>query len=108
VLPHLYVVWETTGTHVNSISYDVEKDLIMLSYNTFSELIVIDHSTTTKEAKGHRGGRHGRGGDFLYRFGNPATMRGDHQKQTLFNQHNVHWIPDGSNPCVAGSTLGLI
>jgi hypothetical protein len=86
-------------THVNAISYNPELDQIMLSYNTASELNIIDHSTTTEEAKGHSGGRYGKGGDFLYRFGNPATMRGDLlQKQSLYNQHNTHWIPNGSNP----------
>jgi len=64
-------------THVNAISYNPELDQIMLSYNTMSELNVIDHSTTAEEAKGHTGGRCGKGGDFIYRFGNPATMRGD-------------------------------
>jgi hypothetical protein len=87
-------------THVNGISYNPELDQIMLSYNTASELNIIDHSTTTAEAKGHTGGRCGKGGDFIYRYGNPATMRGDlMQKQSLFNQHNTHWIPTGSNPC---------
>ena len=84
----------------------------MLSYNTFSELNIIDHSTTPEEAKGHTGGRYGKGGDFIYRFGNPATMRGDLlQKQSLFVQHNIHWIPDGSNPCydaVPGGAEGHI
>jgi hypothetical protein len=87
-------------------------DQIMLSYNTFSELNIIDHSTTPEEAKGHTGGRYGKGGDFIYRFGNPATMRGDLlQKQSLFVQHNIHWIPDGSNPCydaVPGGAEGNI
>lgn len=99
-------------THVNAISYNPVLDQIMLSYNTASELNIIDHSTTTEEAKGHTGGRYGKGGDFLYRFGNPATMRGDLlQKQSLFVQHNIHWIPDGSNPCydaVPGGAEGHI
>lgn len=99
-------------THVNAISYNPELDQIMLSYNTASELNIIDHSTTTEEAKGHTGGRYGKGGDFIYRFGNPATMRGDLlQKQDLYNQHNIHWIPNGSNPCfdaVPGGAEGNI
>ena len=90
---------EKDWTHVNAISYNPELDQIMLSYNMMSELNVIDHSTTMEEAKGHTGGRYGKGGDFIYRFGNPATMRGDlMKKQSLFNQHNTHWIPNGSNP----------
>ncbi len=54
------------------------------------------NSTTTKEAKAHTGGKHGKGGDLLYRWGNPRAYRAGAKKdQTLFNQHNADWIPDG-------------
>ena len=61
--------------HTNSIDYNEEFDQILLSSRTFSEIWVIDHSTTTEEAAGHTGGNSGMGGDILYRWGNPHAYR---------------------------------
>jgi hypothetical protein len=36
-------------------------------------LWVIDHQTTTAQAASHTGGRYNKGGDLLYRWGNPQT-----------------------------------
>lgn len=83
-------------THINAISYNPKLDQIALSVLGFDELWIIDHSTTTEEARGHTGGRGGKGGDLLYRWGNPRTYRaGSAADQRLFAQHNVHWIPPG-------------
>ncbi len=83
-------------THVNSIDYNAELDQIVISVHEFSEIWVIDHSTTKAEAAGHTGGRSGKGGDLLYRWGNPRVYRaGTKADQTLFAQHNAHWIPRG-------------
>ena len=83
-------------THFNSVSYNAHLDQVMISVREFSEFWIIDHSCTTAQAAGHAGGRHGKGGDLLYRWGNPATYRcGTPQDQILFFQHNAHWIPDG-------------
>jgi len=60
--------------HINSIYYNEALDQIMLSVRGNSEVWVIDHGTTTAEAAGHAGGRYGRGGDLLYRWGNPAMI----------------------------------
>ena len=61
-----------------------------------SEIYIIDHSTTTEEAASHEGGNCGRGGDFLYRWGNPQIYnRGNNQNQILDDQHSVNWIPEG-------------
>lgn len=82
--------------HMNAVTYNAELDQILMSTRQFSEVWVIDHSTTTQEAAGHTGGNSGRGGDLLYRWGNPATYRaGSAADQTLFVQHNAHWIADG-------------
>jgi hypothetical protein len=83
-------------THVNAVAYNPELDQIVLSVHEFSEIWVIDHSTTTAEAAGHKGGRSGKGGDLLYRWGNPRAYRaGTVKDQRLFAQHNAHWIPRG-------------
>ncbi len=82
--------------HVNSIDYKPEFDQIMISVPSFSEVWIIDHSTTTAEAAGHSGGRSGKGGDLLYRCGNPRAYRaGTRADQALFAQHNAQWIPRG-------------
>lgn len=82
--------------HINSIDYHEELDQILLSVHNFNEIWVIDHSTTTEEAAGHSGGRYGKGGDLLYRWGNPQTYnRGQKQDQQLFGQHDAQWIQEG-------------
>ena len=85
--------------HTNSIDYLAEHDLIVLSVRTFDEVWVIDHSTTTEEAASSTGGRFGRGGDLLYRWGNPRRYgQGTDADQRLFGQHDATWVvgDDGS------------
>ena len=82
--------------HANSIDYHPGLDQIVISARTFSELWIVDHSTTTEEASGHEGGDGGRGGDLLYRWGNPRAYRaGTAADQNLFWPHHVHWIASG-------------
>lgn len=82
--------------HMNSLYYNETLDQIILSVRGCSEFWVIDHSTTTEEAKGNAGGRSGKGGGLLYRWGNPAAYgRGDGRDQILFQQHDAQWIPEG-------------
>lgn len=82
--------------HVNAVAYNAELDQIALSSPSFHEIWIIDHSTTKEEAKGHKGGRWGKGGDILYRWGNPRAYRtGTNLEQRLFGQHNIQWIPKG-------------
>ena len=83
-------------THANGVSYNPDLDQISISIHNFSEFWIIDHGTTTAEAAGHQGGKRGKGGDLLYRWGNPrAYAAGTKKDQTLFAQHNAHWIPKG-------------
>ena len=82
--------------HTNSVAYNPKLDQIMLSVRAFNELWVTDHSTTTREAASHTGGRSGKGGDLLYRWGNPANYRaGSEKDQTLFSQHDARWVDEG-------------
>jgi hypothetical protein len=81
-------------THANAVFYDAERDEVIVSMRNFSEFWIVDHSTTTAEAAGHTGGRRGRGGDLLYRWGNPPAFGLD-APQPLFGQHNAHRIAAG-------------
>jgi hypothetical protein len=82
--------------HANSVAYNAELDQVMLSIANFNEFWIIDHSTTTAESAGHSGGLRGKGGDLLYRWGNPVTYRrGDSTDQKLLFQHDAHWIGAG-------------
>ena len=82
--------------HTNAIAYNPELDQIVVSTPRFNEIWVIDHGTTTQQAAGSSGGKGGRGGDLLYRWGNPRTYgRGAEADQKLFAQHDVRWIPSG-------------
>jgi len=82
--------------HTNSIDYNVDFDQILISVNLFNEIWIIDHSTTTEEAAGHSGGTSGKGGDLLYRWGNPMTYdAGTTNDRKLFSQHDASWIDKG-------------
>jgi hypothetical protein len=82
--------------HANAIDYNPDLDQIVISCHHLNEIWIIDHSTTTAEAAGHSGGSGGRGGDILYRWGNPQVYRaGTEADQKLFGQHDAHWIEPG-------------
>jgi hypothetical protein len=79
--------------HINSLDYNEEFDQILISAHTQNEIWIIDHNTTTEEASGHSGGRYGKGGDLLYRWGNPQAYRaGTKDDQMLYGQHDARWI----------------
>jgi len=81
--------------HANGIDYDSDKDIIYISVNNYSEVWVIDHSTTTAEASGTIGGNYGKGGDLLYRFGNPTTYNNSFGSRLFYNNHFPNLIENG-------------
>jgi hypothetical protein len=73
--------------HANAIAYDEVNDVILLSANFYSEVWAIDHSTSTEEAAGHSGGNYSKGGDLIYRFGNPGTYQNSAGTRLFYNNH---------------------
>ena len=84
--------------HTNAVAYHAGLDQIALSVPRFNEIWIVDHAG-------------GRGGDLLYRWGNPqAYGRGDESAQQLFAQHDVRWIsedlPGGGNLMIFNNNMG--
>jgi hypothetical protein len=79
--------------HTNNISFNRTLNQIIISVKGFNELMVLDHSTTTAEAKGTTGGRYGKGGSILFRWGMPSNY-GMSGAQVFKGQHCGSWIPD--------------
>ena len=85
--------------HTNAIDYHPEYDQIMLSIPNFNEVWIIDHRTTTEQASSHTGGQYGKGGDIIYRWGNPQVYgAGDSTDTKLFFPHDTHWNLDHISP----------
>lgn len=81
--------------HMNGIDYNPALNQIMVSSHYMNEVYVIDHSTSTAQATTHAGGNSGKGGDFLYRWGNPAayglSSTGNNSGFSVI--HDAHWVP---------------
>jgi Arylsulfotransferase (ASST) len=74
--------------HLNAINYNPERDEIVLSSRSFSEIMVLDHATTAEEARGPAG-------DLQFRYGNPVAYGDTKAKRQLFFQHDAEWIDPG-------------
>lgn len=84
--------------HANAIDYNAELDQIAISARHLSEVFIIDHSTTTYQASKHSGGLYNKGGDFLWRWGNPQVYdQGTSDDKKLGRQHDIKWITEGPN-----------
>ena len=82
--------------HLNSIDYHPGTDQILVSSHTLNEIWIIDHSTNILEAASSAGGNAGKGGDLLYRWGNPQSyQRGGPINKVFYGQHHATWIPNG-------------
>ncbi|NUM31947.1 MAG: aryl-sulfate sulfotransferase [Bacteroidetes bacterium] len=97
--------------HINSVDYNEDLDQIMLTCHHLNEIWIIDHGTTTAQAASHSGGKRGKGGDLLYRWGNPeAYQKGNSLSQKFYGHHNAHWIPksfkDGGSILLFNNGLG--
>ncbi len=80
--------------HANGIDYDEEKDVIYMSVNFWNEVWVIDHSTTIEEAATGSGGNYGKGGDLIYRFGNPLAYDNQQGEVTVDRIHFPNYLED--------------
>ena len=86
-------IGDANFTHVNSLFYIEEYDQILFSSRRLGELFILDHSTTTTQASSSTGGNYGKGGDILYRWGNPFNYNsGSEADKQLFGQHDIRWI----------------
>ncbi len=98
--PHkININYSVNGTsanfmHINGIEYNEAQDVLYLSVFYYNEVWVIDHSTTTSQAASNVGGNYNKGGDLLYRFGNPLAYNNPNGNVILDRNHTPFLIPD--------------
>ena len=94
--PKSYAPMNVVRQHLNALDYHPGMDQILVSSFIYNEIWVIDHSTTIEQAAGSTGGRRGKGGDLLFRYGNPAAYgRGSEQDRLFRHQHDANWVDKG-------------
>lgn len=80
--------------HFNSVAYDPVRDVILVTSHMMNEILVIDHSTTTAQAATNAGGKFGKGGQILFRWGAPTNYGGT--GSTVCNVvHGANTVPKG-------------
>ncbi len=95
--------------HCNAIHYNASLDQIMLNSRRWNEFYILDHSTSSDEAASSAGGSAGRGGDLLYRWGNPeAYGRGGNADQRLFGPHDAHWLQNEEGTTDASPSASVL
>ncbi len=83
-------------THANAVAYNANLDQIIISVRSLNEVWIIDHATTMAEAATNTGGKRGKGGALLYRWGNPQSYQlGSPADVALYGQHDAQWIEAG-------------
>jgi hypothetical protein len=91
-------------THINGLDYIPSLDQIILNSRVLNEFIIIDHGITTAEAASNTGGRYNKGGEILYRWGNPESYNaGTILDRQLHDQHDATFV--GNNSLSRGTFL---
>jgi len=81
--------------HANGIDFDEERDVIFLSINGYNEIWAIDHSTSLTEVATNSGGNYDKGGNLLYRFGNPEAYQNTNGLRLFYNNHFPNLLENG-------------
>ncbi|WP_257014051.1 arylsulfotransferase family protein [Winogradskyella undariae] len=89
--------------HANGITVDETNNIIYLTINNYSEIWVIDHSTTTAQAATSTGGNYNLGGDLVYRFGNPLAY--DNVGEVTINDVHYPNLLDTGNMLVFSNNI---
>jgi hypothetical protein len=74
--------------HAANASYNAITNQVVIAVTNFNEIWVIDHNTTTEEAKGAKG-------DLVFRYGDPKTYGVD-TAPGLDAPHNAEILDDGT------------
>ncbi|WP_207261858.1 aryl-sulfate sulfotransferase [Desulfovibrio sp. Huiquan2017] len=80
--------------HADAMDYNPALDQIVLSLRNIGEIWIIDHSTNTEQAASTSGGLMRRGGDILFRWGNPAAY-GAAGEARLRAPRDARWVDHG-------------
>ncbi|KAK3284587.1 hypothetical protein CYMTET_7775 [Cymbomonas tetramitiformis] len=95
---HIYYYDELNGAqtlHLNSVDYNPVLDQILVNSMLTAEMFILDHSTTSEEAASHSGGKYGKGGDLLFRWGNDEGFKHFETGRKIFHAHGAKYVPHG-------------